>query len=691
MNRFISGKYCKPLTIRGHACGVFVALAVLTAFRPAVVSAETLTYKDLVGRLTNLDHLAVLPESGEKGALASSYDRASRYDAATDQYIKWDANNDGSGIIREEGDMSVLAEMQGPGCIWRTWSATVGSGHVKIYLDGQEVPAIDLPFGGYFDRSNEPFTRPSLVYKTAANGFNNYTPIPFQKSCKIVAEPNWGKYFHFNYTTFPMGTVVPTFKLPLAAEDLAALDAADRVMAQCGQDPAGVRPGQKTESKSLTVSADQQVAVIKLDGPQAITGLKVRVDLPTEAEQQRTLLAQLTVRIAWDDDALPSVWSPLGDFFGSAAGAHPFATLPVGLSPDGTFYSYWYMPFGKSAHVEVGNDSGQPVAMKWEVTHAPLDKPVKQFGRFHAKWHRDAFLPKREDRKIDWTLLTTEGRGRFIGTQLHVWNPRGGWWGEGDEKFFVDGEKFPSTFGTGSEDYFGFAWSSARTFVQPLHSQPVCDRGHVSVNRWHIADNVPFETSFEGALEKYFVNEKGTLYAAVAFWYLSSGGKDPYAVTPVSARAEWWVRPEIYREEGVIEGESLTHPFHKAIPGLSAMDTWSSPKIWSGDACLVWKAKNIGEKINLEIHPEAAGKYILRARFTKGLDYGVCQLSVAGQKIGSPADLFAKQLTAADPVDLGTVDLPAGDAVLTVEVTGKNELSNGCVFGLDYIKLVPAL
>ena len=69
-------------------------------------------------------------------------------------------------------------------------------------------------------------------------------------------------------------------------------------------------------------------------------------------------------------------------------------------------------------------------------------------------------------------MLRTQGRGRFCGVMLHVWNPRGGWWGEGDEKFFVDGEKFPSTFGTGSEDYFGYAWCDPHLFQAPIMPKP---------------------------------------------------------------------------------------------------------------------------------------------------------------------------------------------------------------------------
>ena len=113
------------------------------------------------------------------------------------------------------------------------------------------------------------------------------------------------------------------------------------------------------------------------------------------------------------------------------------------------------MPYASGALVQVQNDSDHSVVMNWEVTHAPLTQPIGSLLRFHAKWHRDPPTPMRKDRWPDWPLLDTDGTGRYVGTQLHVWNPRGNWWGEGDEKWFVDGEKFPSSFGTGSEDYFG--------------------------------------------------------------------------------------------------------------------------------------------------------------------------------------------------------------------------------------------
>ena len=165
-------------------------------FCGSLSAAEELTYVDLISRLTDLERLAILPAPGEKCAQYSSYDRASVYDETSGKYVNWAANNDGWGIIRSERGKIVMAEMQGPGVIWRIWTARAQKGHVKIYLDGAGSPAVDLPFIGYFNCENKPFTHHALVHQTA-KGWNCYVPIPYQKSCKITAEKGWGKYYHF--------------------------------------------------------------------------------------------------------------------------------------------------------------------------------------------------------------------------------------------------------------------------------------------------------------------------------------------------------------------------------------------------------------------------------------------------------------------------------------------------------------
>jgi hypothetical protein len=134
-----------------------IVLLGLIVFSSAYVWAQQrLSYVDLVDRLTNLEQLSVLPEPGEMGAQWSSYDRKSSYDQASGKYVGWDANGDGDGFIGREGDKVVMAEMEGPGCIWRIWSAAPKQGRVLIYLDGNSEPVVDLPFMDYFNRKNEP-------------------------------------------------------------------------------------------------------------------------------------------------------------------------------------------------------------------------------------------------------------------------------------------------------------------------------------------------------------------------------------------------------------------------------------------------------------------------------------------------------------------------------------------------------
>ncbi len=505
---------------------------------------DKLTYVDLVKRLTDLERLAVLPQPGEKCLQWASWDRRSKYDADADKYVNWGANGDGAGIIRKEGDRIVMAEMKGPGCIWRIWSAKATGGHVKMYLDDAEKPAVDIPFKAYFDRSTKPFVYPSLSY-TAARGLNCYVPIPFAKSCKIVADKGWGRYYHFTYSLFPKGTQVPTFRRDLSQAETAALKAADEFLSnKFGTDPAPKRDRTNRRSHTVTVGAGRSAVATTLAGPRAITALKVKLETkPTDRDEEMAILRELVLRITWDGAAAPAVWCPLGDFFGTAPGINKYKSLPMGMTDEG-FYCFWYMPFAKSAKIELANDGKAERKVGFEVTHAPLSRPIERLGRFHAKWHRDAFLPKTKDRHPDWTMLTTAGRGRFVGVMLHVWNPKGGWWGEGDEKFFVDGEKFPSTFGTGSEDYFGYAWGTATLFARAYHNQTISqgNRGHISVNRWHVADDVPFQKSFEAAIEKYQSNTKPVLYAAIAYWYQAPGGKDPYPAVPVDERCGYCTR-----------------------------------------------------------------------------------------------------------------------------------------------------
>lgn len=537
------------------------------AFDESKGAVVDLSYTDLIERLYDLERLAEPPMPGEQGGCSSSYDRRSRYNAADHTYQDWDANDDGSGFIRHEDDWMVVFERTGPGVIWRVWSALPASGHVQIFIDESATPVVDMPFRDFFERFMSeipPLNFPALA-PTLSRGRNRFIPIPYNHSCKIRFAPGWGAYYHITHTTFPQGTTLPHVSGSFDRAACLALAQADRILTQRGWRHAQ-HANETSERITVTIPAGMTLPIHTLYGNRAICGLHVALDQPEPADAQQ-LLRELALSIHWDGETQPSVWSPLGDFFGSAPGVNQYRALPLGVT-DGGFYSNWFMPFSSQASLSMANDGLIPRTLTFTIRHRPLERSADQLLRFHAKWHRDAFLEQAqaERRSIDWPLLLVEGQGRFCGIHLHVWNtwPEPAelaeswwygrwdrksidwWWGEGDEKFFVDGERFPSTFGTGSEDYIGYAWAAEPpfpTFESAYACQPFValnGNGHTSVSRFHICDDVPFQTSFAGYIEKYKGNQWGQggqcLYAAVAYWYQQAGSSDRYPTAPVAER-----------------------------------------------------------------------------------------------------------------------------------------------------------
>jgi hypothetical protein len=240
--------------------------------------------------------------------------------------------------------------------------------------------------------------------------------------------------------------------------------------------------------------------------------------------------------------------------------------------------------------------------------------------------------------------------------------------------------------------------------VRALHAQVLNEgnMGHVDDFRWHIGDSCPFQSSFEGCIEKYYPNEPArppysahALYAAEAYWYLVPGGTDPYGAVPVAQRVGYW-KPLVakYNEPGVIEGEAMhvvSNPAFQHLPAVHA--TWTyKPGIWSGDKFLAWGTdRGSGhEHMELTLPVAKAGKYKVIARFTKGQDFGIIQLTMDGNKLGDRYDLYSPRLAPGDPVELGAIELAARNHVLGVKIPDKNPAVTGPAlsFGLDYIKLV---
>lgn len=520
-----------------------------------------MTYRELLHRMTDLHMLAYAAPAEEMSGCMSSYDRQSRYDAASDTYASWDANDDGSGCVRRLEDGSIVAfECEGPGVIWRVWSALPKQGHMRVYLDGSETPEVDVPFVDWFE--SQPGDIPPLnlseLSMRLSRGRNSYIPIPFQKSCRIELAPDWGAYYHFTYTRFAPGTQLPHYAERFTRDGSIALAETDRLLYERGESDAVQIP----EQVACQVAPGKNVVLLTREGQGAIVDFSFD---PQGMSDLHWALRTLVLRIYWDGRACPAVEAPLGDFFGGAPGYAHYRCLPMSMERS-AFTCRFFMPFTAGCRVELVNMGRKTQRVSFSF-HMDSDLPEAQSAlRFHAKWHRgyDGSLdPKRfapgGDRWPDWPLLLVRGaRGRFCGVHLHIdntwaepdatplswwygaWDRKtvDWWWGEGDEKFFVDGEHFPSTFGTGSEDYIGYAWAAEPPFARfdspyaCLGTMPMNGNGHTGVSRFHVADSIPFTRRFEGFIEKYKADQWGEinrcLYAATPYWYQEAGTDDEY-------------------------------------------------------------------------------------------------------------------------------------------------------------------
>ncbi len=503
----------------------------------------------------------------------------------------------------------------------------------------------------------------------------------------------------------------------------------------------------------VTLAPGEQKIIADFTKPGAITSIVMdRPEMDREASID--ILRQLAISIAWDGELKPSVWAPLGDFFGTAAGENLYRTLATGMTKEG-YYANWYMPY-RSARMTVRNETSKPWTLRFTIHTEPVGGDVSSLLRYHCKWHRDNFsgFDRKQletERWPDWPVLKIDGAaGRFCGFQAHMWNPNhiwnrecrqmytqpfpegeafqpGGrlhgfylngpakdyWWGEGDKKFFVDGEKTPSTFGTGTEDYFGYAWGMPTAFDSALQAQPrngasdeigkAVDRagpgniGHITMVRWQIPDNVPFRKSFEATVEKYHPNQWPLLNAYAASWYQTAGTEDYYEAVPASERTGYDVAPTPRkpepRVEGKYEGESLK--VLKADAGQTRIQNMSGygDGSWSGNQQLLWVQARQGDSAEFEFTTDEGGVRDVLVVLTKARDYGIVQLSIDGKELGEPIDCYDRTVTTTGEISLGALDLQPGKHILRATLTGANDQSKNAVgvgkhlFGLDYLRL----
>lgn len=652
------------------------------AFGLALPVWSQVSVRTLLPQMTDLGRLARRPSPYYTTAQASSYDRASK-NPATD----WFANGDAGKFLRVEtrGGRSeyVMADLKGPGAVVRVWSANP-IGVIRFYFDGEIEPRFQAKMADLLGGKVVPFRDPYAYF--SARGANLYFPFPYSRSLKITVDDSDGDrvrglYYHVGYRSYGPGTMVQSFQpkeLPLLTDLIE--DTADAL----------VETYPSSEGRSAGVVAEvvytgKSATVADIEGPAEIVELRLQV-VPRDPVRPDSLeewrLYRSLILEAWFDGE-KCVEVPVGDFFGSAPGLVRYRTLPMEVEGQ-SLICRLPMPFAKSAVLKVTNFGPNPAILTCRASLRPI---VFDSATYHlkAQWGGETAntRPMR-----DMTFLSTVGEGTFVGSNLFVANPVDAWWGEGDEKIWVDRDPFPSTFGTGTEDYYGYAWCDVTTFQRPYHMQPRCDgetlrtnRGHTLVGRWHVLDPIPYREKFKFDLEMWHWQECVATFVHTAYWYARPGTPGPRRIDSSLLLPRPIGGPESI--DGAIEGETMRIAERtggvteiQAFAGLSA-----AKQLW-------WKDAKPGERLVLELDVEKAGRYKVVGHFCQAKDYGIHRLRVAGQEVeGSPWDFYSKDLGWAKRT-LGVFDLPAGKVLLEVEVAGSNPAAEARrMFGLDYLVL----
>jgi hypothetical protein len=442
-------------------------------------------------------------------------------------YDRTGGNNDGfAGTyskIREENGNSVIAEMEGAGCINRIWfthSVKLSDGlldrkgeHIRIYLDGSDEPIVDEPLERLFSGDLESFPRP--LVGSALGGYYCYVPIPYSNGCKIVVEGMGVRFYQVTYTEFENATEVESFSPDLSPTRRAQLQQAVAAWSS----PGDWRALGLKDCDTLEINLNpMDTAPVDIDlpkGPHMIRGVRLKLD-----QDPKCPLEGEWIEIAWDGCESPGVELPLPLFFGQAPGTTVTASLLAGRKGQ-DYYNYMPMPYRLAARVRLKGSA--PLRGTMRILYEPGSPDPEELAYFHAAYFEQ--VPTEEG--MNFPLLNTEGTGHYLGVLLVTegTNVEPGWL-EGDEVFETDEEMV--VHGTGTEDYFNCGWYCVTNRLDgpgtlPLHGFPVFhregDRFHAAAYRWHVTDPVPYRKSVNLKLEHGPQNDQEADYRSAVFFY----------------------------------------------------------------------------------------------------------------------------------------------------------------------------
>ncbi len=503
-------------------------VAMLTAISCSFENKEKeISITSLLQEMIDREQITRFPDTNYKSLQASSYNRES----VSPDKPGWFADSDGVSAIRVEENNGkkewVLMEDDGPGVITKIWAVcfyyglndTTGA-NINFYLDGETTPTLSTNFFQLV--KGQDFIKPPFAEESTRAG-NLYFPIPYAKSCKITMD-NKAFYNIINYRKYPPGTPVKTFTM----EEYEQTTDLQKDVAKALNNPP--EPKGKKAAVAKKLQKGDPIAMT-LDNGNAITRLEIKL---SQTEDMAQALRSVVLRAEFDGEE--TIWAPIGDFFNNVSKIHPYQMWERTVTSDGTMVCRWMMPYQNEASLFLENTSDVSVHAKMTVTTDEYTWSDNSMY-FYATWRMDDPTPTFP--LYDWNFLEAEGKGVIVGDEWTVLNPREGWWGEGDEKIYIDEDldkNFPSHFGTGTEDYYGWAGGKVPTpedefskpFVGNIMVANPRSMGYNICSRTRVLDAIPFQRKIRFDFESSCGTRQRwhrLQYAQTTFWYALPGVK----------------------------------------------------------------------------------------------------------------------------------------------------------------------
>ncbi len=473
------------------------------------------------------------------------------------------------------------------------------------------------------------------------------------------------------------------------------LDGLSRVRPGRSRRVSSAAPEPESNWDNLRLAPGKTRVLADIQGPAVITHIwltfnEARPNWISKAGSARP--DEIVLRMYWDGAKEPAVEAPLGDFFAAGFGLRrEVKSIPVQVESGDGYNCFWRMPFFKRGLITITNESDKYLnSFYYHVDYQEKPSLPEDTAYFCAQYRRE--FPEKTGR--DYLVLDAAGKGHYVGTVISVRTRSPYWFGEGDDKFYIDGEKRPSIWGTGTEDYFLSAWGLEECSF-PCFGCTYMEGEHGGLGtryclyRWHLHDPIRFTRSLRFELEHkgWITGDETTTgkvnghvereddIASVAFWYQVGQPKRFTTLPPLKER----IFPNL---DIVVPGKDLFPGARRSEGEFKLQAGWG----WSPGGQVFFKNTKPGGFLEVDFPVKKEEYRGLVLRLTRSYDYGVYRILLDGKVLRKSIDLYSKK-TKVEDAYLGSYTLAKGKHTLRFECLGKNPFSRNFYLGLDSVRL----